>query len=300
MSTLSVHYFDKKTNHAIDLPISVFKKPSNPSEYQELEHVLDSLIDEVRDEASHPLALVMKIIGDNLEQYDDETHPPLASKLDKALPSFSKTRRVPWLPHSNTAIPGGPMTFELPKLPYAQNALEPHISAETLGYHYGKHHQTYVTNLNNLIKGTEFENKSLEEIIKTASGGIFNNAAQVWNHTFYWNCLSPTGGKEPTGQLAALIAQHFGSFASFKEKMTQSALTNFGSGWTWLVQRKDGSLAVVNTGNAELPMSKGESALLTIDVWEHAYYVDYRNARAKYLEAIWNLIHWNFVASCLR
>lgn len=191
------------------------------------------------------------------------------------------------------------MTFELPPLPYAKNALEPHISAETLEYHHGKHHQTYVTNLNNLIKGTEFEKLTLEEIILKSSGGIFNNAAQVWNHTFYWHCLAPKAGGEPKGHLAEAITKAFGSFAQFKEKFSQSAVTNFGSGWTWLVKNKDGSLAIVNTANADSPMTKGQKALLTVDVWEHAYYIDYRNARAKYVEMFWNLVNWDFVAKNL-
>jgi len=185
----------------------------------------------------------------------------------------------------------------LPELPYAQNALEPHISAETLEYHHGKHHATYVTKLNGLVPGTEFESASLEEIIMKAEGGIFNNGAQVWNHTFYWNCLSPNGGGEPTGALADAINAAFGSFAEFKEAFSKSAATNFGSGWTWLVKNDDGSVEIVNTSNAGTPMTDGKQALLTVDVWEHAYYVDYRNARPKYLEEIWKLINWDFVAS---
>lgn len=189
------------------------------------------------------------------------------------------------------------MAFELPALPYAQDALEPHISAETLEYHYGKHHQAYVTNLNNLIKGTEFEGKSLEEIIKSSEGGIFNNAAQVWNHTFYWNGLAPHAGGEPTGALADAIVASFGSFDAFKEKMSASAAGNFGSGWTWLVKKADGSLDIVNTSNAGTVLTdESVTALLTIDVWEHAYYVDYRNARPSYLSSIWNLINWDAVA----
>ncbi|NQV16403.1 superoxide dismutase [Fe], partial [bacterium] len=176
------------------------------------------------------------------------------------------------------------MKHELPALPYAQDALEPVISAETLDYHYGKHHNAYVTNLNNLIPGTEFENLSLEDIIKKASAGIFNNAAQVWNHTFYWNCLSPNGGGVPSGKLAEAIDNQFGSFDDFKTEFTKAAVTNFGSGWTWLVKNSDGSLAIVSTNNAGTPMTSGQTALLTVDVWEHAYYVDYRNARPKYLE----------------
>ena len=189
------------------------------------------------------------------------------------------------------------MAHELPALPYANDALAPTISAETIEYHYGKHHQTYVTNLNNLIAGTEFENATLEEIIAKADGGLFNNAAQVWNHTFYWNCLSPNGGGEPTGALADAINSTFGSFADFKEKFSTSAATNFGSGWTWLVKNSDGSLAIVNTSNAGCPLTNGQTPILTMDVWEHAYYVDYRNARPKYLEALWGIVNWDFAAA---
>ena len=192
------------------------------------------------------------------------------------------------------------MAHELPALPYAKDALQPHISAETIDYHYGKHHQTYVTNLNNLIKGTEFENASLEDIVKKSSGGMFNNAAQVWNHTFYWNCLSPNGGGEPSGAVADAINKAFGSFAEFKEKFTNSAVTNFGSGWTWLVKNKDGSIEIFNTSNAGCPMTSDKKALLTVDVWEHAYYIDYRNARPKYMEGFWNLVNWDFVANNLK
>jgi len=188
------------------------------------------------------------------------------------------------------------MEHKLPALPYEMDALAPTISKETLEYHYGKHHQTYVTNLNNLIKGTEFENASLEDIIKKASDGLFNNAAQVWNHTFYWNCMSPNGGGEPAGALAETINSAFGSFAKFKEKFSTSAATNFGSGWTWLVQNSDGSLAIVNTSTAGCPLCEGQTPLLTCDVWEHAYYIDYRNARPKYVEAFWTLVNWDFVA----
>ncbi|MFN6884761.1 Fe-Mn family superoxide dismutase, partial [Proteus mirabilis] len=173
------------------------------------------------------------------------------------------------------------MSFELPKLPYALDALEPHISKETLEYHYGKHHQTYVTNLNNLVKGTDLENKSLEELIKTTEGGIFNNAAQVWNHTFYWNCLAPNAGGAPTGKIAEAINKAFGSFEEFKKQFNDAAAKNFGSGWTWLVKKADGSLAIVNTSNAATPVSGEDKPLLTVDVWEHAYYIDYRNARVK-------------------
>jgi Fe-Mn family superoxide dismutase len=188
------------------------------------------------------------------------------------------------------------MTHELPPLPYAKDALEPHISAETLEFHYGKHHQTYVTNLNNLIVGTEFENLALEEIVKKSSGGIFNNAAQIWNHTFYWHSLSPTGGGEPTGALAEAINKTFGSFTKFKEELSKTAITTFGSGWAWLVKNADGGLALVSTSNAGTPLTAGQTPLLTIDVWEHAYYVDYRNLRPKYVEAFWSLVNWEFAA----
>ena len=186
------------------------------------------------------------------------------------------------------------MAFELPALPYANDALAPHISAETIEYHYGKHHQTYVTNLNNLIPGTEFEGLSLEEIVKKSTGGIFNNAAQVWNHTFYWHSLSPNGGGEPTGALAEAIDKTFGSFEKFKEELTKTAVTTFGSGWAWLVKNADGSLALVSTSNAATPLTTGQTPLLTVDVWEHAYYIDYRNLRPKYLEAFWALVNWEF------
>ncbi len=188
------------------------------------------------------------------------------------------------------------MAFELPPLPYADDALEPTISAETISYHYGKHHQTYVNNLNNLVPGTEFENSTLEEIIQKSSGGIFNNAAQVWNHTFYWNCLTPNGQGQPSGELASAIDAAFGSFDEFKTQFSTSAATNFGSGWTWLVKNADGSLEIVNTSNAGNPLTSGQTPLLTCDVWEHAYYIDYRNARPKYLEAFWEIVNWDFVA----
>jgi Fe-Mn family superoxide dismutase len=189
------------------------------------------------------------------------------------------------------------MAFELPELPYAKNALAPHISEETLEFHYGKHHQTYVTNLNNLVPGTEFEGSSLEDIVSKSSGGIFNNAAQIWNHTFYWNSLSPNGGGEPTGALAGDINKTFGSFAEFKEAFAKCAVTTFGSGWGWLVKNADGSLALVSTSNAGCPLTEGQTPLLTCDVWEHAYYIDYRNARPKYLEAFWALVNWDFAAA---
>jgi Fe-Mn family superoxide dismutase len=192
------------------------------------------------------------------------------------------------------------MAIELPALPYARDALAPHISAETIDFHYGKHHQAYVTNLNNLIKDSDYADLSLEEIIAKAQGGMFNNAAQIWNHSFYWNCLSPTGGGEPSGKLADAINKAFGSFEQFKEQFTQTALTTFGSGWAWLVQRADGNLALVSTSNASTPLTGPDHALLTCDVWEHAYYIDYRNARPKYVEAFWNLINWDFVTSRMR
>ena len=189
------------------------------------------------------------------------------------------------------------MAHQLPPLPFEQDALEPTISGETIEYHYGKHHQAYVTNLNKLIEGTEFEDASLEETIKQASGGIFNNAAQVWNHTFYWNCLSPNGGGEPGGELEKAINQTFKSFDNFKTLFATSAATNFGSGWTWLVKNSKGEIEIVNTSNAANPMTDGKVPLLTVDVWEHAYYIDYRNARPGYLEAIWNIVNWDFVAN---
>lgn len=184
------------------------------------------------------------------------------------------------------------MEHTLPPLPYAYDALQPTISKETLEFHHDKHHQTYVTNLNNLIKGTEFENKSLEDIIKSSSGGVFNNAAQVWNHTFYWNCMGPNAGGAPSGKLADAINAKWGSFDNFKAEFTKMALACFGSGWTWLVKKGDGSLDIVNTGGAGTPMTSGDLALLTCDVWEHAYYIDYRNARAKYVEGFWNVVNW--------
>ena len=188
------------------------------------------------------------------------------------------------------------MKHELPPLPFAKDALAPHISAETLEFHYGKHHKTYVDNLNKLIPGTEFEEMDLEGIIMNSSGGIFNNAAQIWNHTFYWNCLSPSGGGQPSGELAAAIESAFGSFDGFKQQFSQTAVTTFGSGWGWLVKKGDGSLALVSTSNAGTPLTTGDKPLLTCDVWEHAYYIDYRNARPKYVDVFWNLVNWEFVA----
>lgn len=188
------------------------------------------------------------------------------------------------------------MTYELPPLPYSRDALEPVISAETLDYHYGKHHQAYVTNLNNMVPGTDLEGSSLEELVLKSDGGVFNNAAQVWNHTFYWNGLSPDGGGEPTGALAEAINDKFGSFDAFKDAFNKSAIGNFGSGWTWLVKSADGGVEIVNTSNAACPVRDGLVPLLTIDVWEHAYYIDYRNARPQYMAEIWKLVNWDFVA----
>ena len=188
------------------------------------------------------------------------------------------------------------MEHTLPALPYANDALQPHISKETLEFHYGKHHQTYVTNLNNLIKGTEFESMSLEDIVRKSSGGVFNNAAQIWNHTFYWNSLAPKGGGQPSGALAAAINAKWGSFDAFKDAFTKSAIGNFGSSWTWLVKKADGSLDIVNTSNAATPLTGADKPLLTCDLWEHAYYIDYRNRRPDYLNAFWALVNWDFAA----
>jgi Fe-Mn family superoxide dismutase len=189
------------------------------------------------------------------------------------------------------------MAHELPALPYAMDALEPHISRETLEYHYGKHHNTYVVNLNKLVADTEFASASLEDIVRKASGGVFNNAAQVWNHSFYWNCLSPNGGGAPAGDLATAIDRDFGSLDAFKEEFSTKAVTLFGSGWAWLVRNPDGKLSIMQTSNADTPLTGTATPLLTCDVWEHAYYVDYRNARPKYVEAFWKLVNWDFVAS---
>ena len=188
------------------------------------------------------------------------------------------------------------MTIELPALPYDRAALEPHISAETLDFHYGKHHATYVTNTNHLIKGTEFEGMDLESIVRKASGGLFNNAAQVWNHTFYWNSLSPKGGGDPGGKLADALVKAFGSVEKFRDEFTKTAVGTFGSGWVWLVQRPDGSLGLASTSNAATPLTGADRPLLTCDVWEHAYYIDYRNARPKYIEAFWKLVNWDHAA----
>jgi len=190
------------------------------------------------------------------------------------------------------------MAFELPALPYAKDALEPHMSVETLEFHYGKHHNTYVTKLNGLVPGSEYEGKSLEEIITSApAGGVFNNAAQIWNHTFFWNSLSPNGGGEPTGALADAINAKWGSFAAFQEEFNDKAVNNFGSSWTWLVKNADGSLEIVNTSNAGTPMTSGQTALITVDLWEHAYYIDYRNVRPDYLKGFWALANWEFAAA---
>jgi len=191
------------------------------------------------------------------------------------------------------------MPFELPELPYAKNALAPHISEETLEYHYGKHHQAYVNKLNGMVPGTEFENASLEDIIMKANGGVFNNAAQIWNHTFYWNSMSPNGGGEPDGDLANALFETFGSLETFKEKFTEAGMTQFGSGWAWLVKNKSGDLEIVKTLNAGNPMTDGHTPLLTCDVWEHAYYIDTRNDRGKYISNFWQLVNWQFAAENL-
>ena len=191
------------------------------------------------------------------------------------------------------------MTHELPKLPYALDALEPYISKRTIEFHYGKHHQAYVNNLNKLIVGTEFENASLNDIVRKAGGGIFNNGAQVWNHTFYWNCMKPHGGGEPTGVLAEAILKNFGSFAEFKEKFSASAATLFGSGWAWLIKKDDGTLEIVQESNAGNPLKHGATPILTCDVWEHAYYLDKQNVRPDYIADFWKLVDWDMVAGRL-
>lgn len=188
------------------------------------------------------------------------------------------------------------MAYELPALPYPMDGLAPHISQETLEFHYGKHHQTYLNNLNKLITGHELEGQPLETLIRQTSGPLFNNAAQVWNHTFYWHSMKPQGGGEPSGALAQTIQKTFGSFQQFKEQFTQSATTLFGSGWTWLVKKADGALEIVNTSNAGNPLTENKTPLFTCDVWEHAYYIDVRNARPQYLEHFWQLINWSFAA----
>ncbi len=186
------------------------------------------------------------------------------------------------------------MEHSLPPLPYSKNALEPYISAETLDFHHGKHHQPYVTKLNELIKGTKFEFMPLEEVILSAEGQLFNNAAQAWNHTFFWNCLSPQGGGS-AGKVGTAIDKKWGSFEKFKTEFSEAATTNFGSGWTWLVVNKQNALEIINTSNAETPKTQGLKALLALDVWEHAYYLDYKNERPQFIEAFWNLINWEFV-----
>ena len=189
------------------------------------------------------------------------------------------------------------MKHELPPLPYAIDALEPYYSKETLEYHHGKHHNAYVVNLNNLQAGTEYENKPLEDIVKTSSGGIYNNAAQIWNHSFFWHCMKPNGGGEPVGALAAAIEQKWGSYAAFREAFVKSAVGNFGSGWTWLVKRSDGGVDLANTSNAATPLTTTDKPLLTVDVWEHAYYIDFRNARPNYISTyLDSLVNWEFVA----
>ncbi len=192
------------------------------------------------------------------------------------------------------------MAFELPKLPYAMDALAPYLSAETLEYHHGKHHAAYVNKLNELIKGTADEGKSLDDIVKSAKGAVFNQAAQHWNHSFYWKSLAPKAGGEPKGKIADAIKKSFGGFDAFKQKFTQEATGHFGSGWAWLVQGADGSLAVESTHDADTPLAHGKHAIITCDVWEHAYYIDYRNARPKYVEAFWNLVNWEFANQNLK
>lgn len=191
------------------------------------------------------------------------------------------------------------MAIELPALPYELDALEPHVSKETLKYHYLKHHQTYVTNLNKLIEGTEFETMDIETIARKSDGGMFNNAAQIWNHTFYWHCLSPTGGDKPQGQLLSMIQRDFGSFESFQQLFTEAALKTFGSGWAWLILTPQNKLEIQSTSNALTPLCSINTPLLTCDVWEHAYYIDYRNARPSYLEAFWKIVNWDFVSANL-
>ena len=188
------------------------------------------------------------------------------------------------------------MQHQLPPLPYALDALEPHISRETMEFHHGKHHKTYVDKLNELIKDTEFENAALEDIVRRATGKIFNNAAQTWNHTFFWNCMAPKGGGKPSGALLKAIDSSFGSFDQFQKKFSEEAAELFGTGWTWLVKRNDGSLAVEPMGDADTPLASNGRALLTLDVWEHAYYIDYRNRRAEFIAAFWNIVNWDFAA----
>lgn len=193
------------------------------------------------------------------------------------------------------------MSFTLPPLPYSNDALMPYISPETIHYHYGKHHKTYVDTLNKLIPGTDYEKMSLEEIMKkSASGPVFNNSAQIWNHSFYWQCLKPQGGSEPTGELMSAINADFGSFQAFKEKFADTAMKTFGSGWAWLVKNKSGKLEILSTQGAGCPLTEGHTPLLTCDVWEHAYYIDYRNERAKYVETFWKMANWDFAATCMK
>ena len=187
------------------------------------------------------------------------------------------------------------MEHQLPELPFPKNALEPHISAETFDFHHGKHHRAYVTKLNELIKGSRFEYMPLEEIILSSEGPVFNNAAQIWNHTFFWNCMRPQGGGNPTGKVADLISAKWESFEKFQEEFSKSAVANFGSGWTWLVLNKKNEIEIFNTSNAQTPKTSGMKALLTLDVWEHAYYIDYRNSRTDFIKAFWNVVNWDFV-----
>lgn len=192
------------------------------------------------------------------------------------------------------------MEHKLPELPWEKNALEPHISAETIEYHYGKHHNSYVKKLNELIKDSKYNHMPLEEIILSSDGKVFNNAAQIWNHTFFWNCMSPQGGGEPTGKVAEMINKKWGSFDKFKTEFKESATGNFGSGWTWLVQNDKGDIDIFNTSNADTPKAHKLRALMTLDVWEHAYYIDYRNERPKFVDAFWNVVNWDFVNNNLR
>lgn len=186
------------------------------------------------------------------------------------------------------------MTFTLPELPYKKDALLPHMSVETLEFHYGKHHNAYVVNLNNLIKDSTHQNKSLQEIIRSSEGAVFNNAAQIWNHTFFWHSLSPNGGGAPKGEVLQMINASWGDFETFKSEFTKSAISNFGAGWTWLVKNKEGKLAIVNTSNAQTPLTTDLIPILTVDIWEHAYYIDYRNERPKFINAFWALVNWDF------
>lgn len=192
------------------------------------------------------------------------------------------------------------MAFTLPELPYAKTALAPYMSEETFNFHHGKHHNAYVTNLNNLIPGTKYENMSLEEIILSSEGGVFNNAAQIWNHTFFWNCLAPNAGGAPTGKIADLINKKWGNYETFQAEFAKSAAGNFGSGWTWLVQNANGDVEIFNTSNAGCPLTSKLNPLLTIDVWEHAYYIDYRNARPDFIKNYWAIVNWDFANKNLK